>query len=174
MVLVDRFLRVWVRAFFLMGIFHNGDASVVDLDVGMWCSPASSSLSESVIDESIESFQCLQHHDVNMVKRIPRSARHKAAIVFESCLRDVINVGSLPHWDRLFILLQLYDNLLGMGANHGGAWGGLAPPEIILGGLAMDPDPPEKTGFSPPTFSNMRGLTRLIVTISPSTFSSYN
>jgi len=37
-----------------------------------------------------------------LVKRIPRSARHKAAIVLESCLRDVINVGSLPHWDRLF------------------------------------------------------------------------
>jgi len=61
-----------------------------------------------------------------------------------------------------------------MGANHGGLGGGLAPPEILLGGLAMDPAPPEKPGFSPPTFRNMRGLTRLIVTISPSTFFSYN
>jgi len=57
-----------------------------------------------------------------------------------------------------------------MGANHGGAWGGLARPEILLGGLAMDQVPPKKPGFSPPTFSNMRGLTRLIFTISLSTF----
>jgi len=37
-----------------------------------------------------------------------------------------------------------------MGANDGGACRGLAPPEILLGGLAMDPAPPEKPGFSPP------------------------
>jgi len=61
-----------------------------------------------------------------------------------------------------------------MGANHGAAWGGLAPPKMLLGGLAMDPAPSEKRGFSPPTFRNMWGLTQLIVTISPSTFFSYN
>jgi len=64
--------------------------------------------------------------------------------------------------------------------SRGGAWGawgasrGLSPLEILLMGLAMEPAPPEKTGFSPPTFRNMRGLTRLIVTISPSTFFSYS
>jgi len=57
-----------------------------------------------------------------------------------------------------------------MGANHGGAWGGLRPPRNFTGGLAMDPAPPEEPGFSPPTFRNMRGLTQLTVTISPSTF----
>jgi len=57
-----------------------------------------------------------------------------------------------------------------MGANHGG----LTPPGILLRGLAMDPAPPEKPGFSPPTFRNMRGLTRIIVTICPSTIFSYN
>jgi len=37
-----------------------------------------------------------------------------------------------------------------MGANHGG---GLSPPEILLGGLAMNPaPPPEKPGISPPLF----------------------
>jgi len=60
--------------------------------------------------------------------------------------------------------------LIAMGANHGGAWGNFAFPEILLGGLAMDPALPEKPGFSCPTFRNMRGLPRLIVTISPSTF----
>jgi len=61
-----------------------------------------------------------------------------------------------------------------MGANHGGAWG-LSPPRNLTGGLAMDPaPPPDKPGFSPPTFRNMRGLTRLIVTISTSTFFSYS
>jgi len=35
---------------------------------------------------------------------------------------------------------------IGMGANHGGAWG-LHPPEILLGGLAMDTAPPRKTRF---------------------------
>jgi len=38
-----------------MGNFHDGDASVVDLDIGMCYSPASS-VSEFVIDESIDSF----------------------------------------------------------------------------------------------------------------------
>jgi len=28
-----------------------------------------------------------------------------------------------------------------MGANHGGAWKGLSPPEILLEGLEMDPAP---------------------------------
>jgi len=58
--------------------------------------------------------------------------------------------------------------------SRGGAWGGFALPEILPGELAMDPAPSEKPGFSPPTFRNMRGLIRLIVTISPSTFFSYN
>jgi len=46
-----------------------------------------------------------------------------------------------------------------MGANHGGgAWGGLAPPEILMGGWQWT-QPPQKPGFSPPpTFRNMRGL----------------
>jgi len=57
-----------------------------------------------------------------------------------------------------------------MGANHGGAWGGFAPPRNFTGGADNGPSPPKKTGVSPPTFRNMRGLTRLIVTISPSTF----
>jgi len=30
-----------------------------------------------------------------------------------------------------------------MGANHGRAWGGLVPPDILLGGDTMDPAPPE-------------------------------
>jgi len=77
-----------------MSISHDGDSSVVD--VGM-CS----SLSESAINESIESFP-MSPPSVKFIERITRSARHKAAIVFESCLRDVINVGSLPHWDHLF------------------------------------------------------------------------
>jgi len=51
----------------------------------------------------------------------------------------------------------------------GGLGGGFAPSEIVLEGLAMDPAPP-KPGFSPPTFRNMRLITRLIVTISPSIF----
>jgi len=49
--------------------------------------------------------------------------------------------------------------------------GGLeAPLVILLGWLAMDPAPPEKPGFSLPTFRNMRGLARLIVTVTPSSF----
>jgi len=48
-----------------------------------------------------------------------------------------------------------------MGWGHGcksrGAWGGFAFPEILLGGLAMDPAPPEKPGFSPPHFSLYEG-----------------
>jgi len=54
-----------------------------------------------------------------------------------------------------------------------GGLGELSPPQkFYWGGLAMDPAPPEKPGFIPPTFLNMRGLTLLIVTISPSTFFS--
>jgi len=33
-----------------------------------------------------------------------------------------------------------------MGANHGGAWGGLAPKNVI------EQKCPKKTGFSPPIF----------------------
>jgi len=57
-----------------------------------------------------------------------------------------------------------------MGANHGGGLGGLRPLGNFTGGAGNGPSPPEKPGFSPPTFRNMRGLTRLIVTISPSIF----
>jgi len=77
---------------------HDKDPGVVDLDVGMCCSPASSTASESVINESIKPFP-MSPPSLKMVKRIPRSARYKAAIVFESCLRDVMLVA---HWDCLF------------------------------------------------------------------------
>jgi len=40
-----------------------------------------------------------------------------------------------------------------MGANHGGAWGGLAPRKIYWG-AANRPSPPEKPGFG---FSNQAG-----------------
>jgi len=53
-----------------IGNFHDGDASVVDLDVGMCCSPASSSVSESVIDESIDSF-AMSPPSVKLVKTYP-------------------------------------------------------------------------------------------------------
>jgi len=36
-----------------------------------------------------------------------------------------------------------------MVADQGGAWG-LSPPENVTGGLAMDPTPTKKTGFSHP------------------------
>jgi len=39
-----------------------------------------------------------------------------------------------------------------MVANHGGAWGGLAPPDILLGRLAMDPAPQKKQVLAPPFF----------------------
>jgi len=42
--------------------------------------------------------------------------------------------------------------------------------KFYWGRLAMDPAPPEKPAFSPHTFCHMMGLTRLIVTISFSTF----
>jgi len=41
--------------------------------------------------------------------------------------------------------------------------GGLASPEILLGGLAIDPAPPEKTGFSPPFFVILGGLPGLLL-----------
>jgi len=44
---------------------------------------------------------------------------------------------------------------------------GLSPPRNFTGGAGNGPSPPEKNDFSPPTFRNMRGLTRIIVTISP-------
>jgi len=55
-----------------------------------------------------------------------------------------------------------------MGAHHGGL-GAYPPPQYFTGVMAMDPAP-RKPGFSPPTFLNMSGVTRLIVTVSPSTF----
>jgi len=39
-----------------------------------------------------------------------------------------------------------------MGANHGEAWGGFAPPEILPEGLAMDPAPQKKQVLAPPLF----------------------
>jgi len=39
-----------------------------------------------------------------------------------------------------------------MVANHRGAWGGLASPEILLGGLAMDPAPQKNQILAPPLF----------------------
>jgi len=63
-----------------MGNSHDEDPAVVDLDVGMCCSPASSTVSESVINESIEPLPMFPP-SFKLVKRIPRSARHKAEIV---------------------------------------------------------------------------------------------
>jgi len=82
---------------------NSGDdaGSVDDFDMGMCSSPSSALSSESNSIESSESFP-ISSPSFKLVKRIPRSARHKAATVFESCLRDVINVGSLSHWERLF------------------------------------------------------------------------
>jgi len=37
----------------------------------------------------------------SIIKRIPRAARHKATVVFTSCLRDVNNNGSTANWEHL-------------------------------------------------------------------------
>jgi len=54
-----------------------------------------------------------------------------------------------------------------MGANHGagGDSGGLSPPEILLGGLVIDPPPQKQQVLAPLTFCNKRGHTRPIVTV---------
>jgi len=92
-VLVDHFPPCVGSGLLLLGNSHDEDPGVVDLDVRMCRSPASLTASESVINESIEPFPM----SPPSFKLVKRSTRHKAAIVFESCLRDVINVGSLPH-----------------------------------------------------------------------------
>jgi len=65
-----------------------------------------------------------------------------------------------------------------MGANHGGLGGGLSlPPGHFTGGGSWQwTQPPQKNQVlaPPPTFRSMRGLTRLIVTVGPSTFFSFN
>jgi len=48
--------------------------------------------------------------NVSLVRHIPRFARQRAAVVFESCLRDATRVGSLASWERLLtsqILAQI-------------------------------------------------------------------
>ena len=36
-----------------------------------------------------------------LVKRIPKSARHRASIIFAKCFQDVVSMGDLPSWKRL-------------------------------------------------------------------------
>jgi len=36
-----------------------------------------------------------------LIKRIPRAVRDKAASIFQACLRDVVSGGTLPQWKRL-------------------------------------------------------------------------
>jgi len=76
---------------------------------------------------------------------------------------------------ELFRIFSIFGrDIWAWGANHGGAWGGFAPLKFYWGGWQWTQPPQKKPGFSPPTFRNMRGLTRLIVTIRPSTLFPYN
>lgn len=70
------------------------------LDEGMCHSPGSMSSAESS-DDTSEVFS-ISPASARLVKHIPRAARYRAAVVFESCLRDVSAVGSLASWERLF------------------------------------------------------------------------
>jgi len=63
------------------------------LDEGMCCSPVPASLEESNNDLP-EAFS-ISPANVGLVRRIPRSTSQRAAVVFESCLRDATRVGSL-------------------------------------------------------------------------------
>src|SRR5258708_20887927 len=61
------------------------------LDDGMCCSPDTSMFPDSVLDTSQEIFS-ISPIEVNLIKHIPRAARQRAAIVFESCLLDITSV----------------------------------------------------------------------------------
>jgi len=63
------------------------------LDEGMCCLPVPALLEESNTDLS-EIFS-ISSANVGLVRHIPRSARQRAAVVFELCLRDATRVGSL-------------------------------------------------------------------------------
>ena len=71
------------------------------LDEAMCCSPASPSDSDSASDDSSPSFT-MTPPTFKIIKRIPRPARHRAGMIFESCLKDVVRLGTLASWRRLF------------------------------------------------------------------------
>jgi len=68
----------------------------------------------------------------------------------------LVNVKSLSQFQLLninvFHIFIFTIGLLYMGANHGRGLGGLGPPEILLGGLAMDPAPQKNQVLAPILF----------------------
>jgi len=70
------------------------------LDEGMCVSPNSHSGSDMSLNDPYEPF-AIPSPPFNIIKRIPRAVRHKASVVFQSCLEDVIQSGSLANWKRL-------------------------------------------------------------------------
>jgi len=83
-------------------VLHRHD-NLVDmniLDEGMCVSPNSHSGSDMSLDDPHEPFD-VPSPPFNNNKRIPRAVRHKASVVFQYCLKDVIQSRSLANWKRL-------------------------------------------------------------------------
>jgi len=58
------------------------------LDEGMCLSPNSHSGSDMSLEDPHEPFAVPPSPPFNIIKRSPRAVRHKASVVFQSCLKD--------------------------------------------------------------------------------------
>jgi len=67
------------------------------LDEGMYGSSVPASFKEADLTKAFS----ISSANVGLVRHIPRSARQRAAVVFESCFRDATRVGSLASWERV-------------------------------------------------------------------------
>jgi len=81
-------------------VIDSGDQSEI-LDKGMCCSPSSSFHESSDSGSSLHPLQ-IPINKEKLFKRIPKAARHRAAVVFTACPRDVTKIGSASSWARLF------------------------------------------------------------------------
>ena len=79
---------------------QSGPDTLGVLNDGRSCSLASSCLAQSGENSSSVPFS-ISPPPVKLVTHIPKAARLRGAAMFESCLRDVVRVGSLASWNRL-------------------------------------------------------------------------